>query len=247
MVFTVVMLVLTAVVGASAWLYLRWDAAKQAGETGESPVLPEKSKKVKKAGVKDIWEVEDVRRGVLVLSGNRYRLICRMSAADFWLLSDAEQNEVEDAAAAALLQLTFPVQSLVTSQTVDTRAAVEELRKKAGELPGALQEMAFTRAEYLAAMTQEKAASARQAYLVMPYDTVKGFEHAYGELQARLANLADALVGAKVRIEPLTSEAVADLLSHLLNRGRAWRPSEAVEAGVMSLYTVSERSVAEWA
>jgi len=71
-----------------------------------------------------------------------------------------------------------------------------------------------------------------------------GFDHAYGELQARLANLADALAGAKVRVEPLSSEAVVDLLSHLLNRGRAWRPSEAVEAGALGLYTISERSVA---
>lgn len=238
-------LTLSVLTGAGAWLYLRWDAAKQAGEAGGAPALPAKdkakSKKVKES-VKDIWEVEDVRRGVLVLSGGRYRLVCRVSSADFWLLSDAEQNEVEDAAAAALLQLTFPVQFLVTSQAVDTRAAVEELREKAGDLPGALQELAFARAEYLAAMTQEKAASARQAYLVIPYDTVKGFEHAYGELQARLANLADALAGAKVRVEPLSSEAVVDLLSHLLNRGRIWRPSEAVKRGVMSLYTVSERS-----
>lgn len=245
MVFTVVMLLLSAAVGVGAWLYLRWDAGRQTGEAGRAPALPVqakvKSRKVKES-VKDLWEIEDVRRGVLLLSGNRYRLICRMSSADFWLLSEGEQNDVEDAAAAALMQITFPVQVLVTSQAVDTRAAVEELRQAAGRLPKALQEMALARAEYLEALTQEKTASARQAYLVIPYDTVKGFDHAYGELHARLANLADALAGAKVRVEPLSSEAVVDLLSHLLNRGRAWRPSEAVEAGVMSLYTISERS-----
>jgi len=245
MVFTVVMLILSAAVGVGAWIYLRWDAAKLAGDAGDTSVIPVRNDKLKKTkqSVKDMWEVEDVRRGVLILSGNRYRLVCRMSAADFWLLSDAEQNDIEDAAAAALMQITFPVQVLVTSQAVDTRATVENLRQAAERLPGALREAAQARADYLEAFTQEKTASARQAYLVIPYDTVKGFEHAYRELQARMVNLADALAGAKVRLEPLSSEAVMDLLSHLLSRGRSWMPSEAVEAGVMSLYTVSERSV----
>lgn len=243
--FTVFMLVLTALTGAGTWLYLRREAAREAGEAPASrPRAAGAGTKAKRQNLKDLWEVEDVRRGVLVLTGGRYRLLCRVSAADFWLLSEAEQNEVEDAAAAALLQLTFPVQVLVTSQAVDTRAAVEELRERAGGLPEGLREMALARAEYLEALTQERGALARQAYLVVPYDTPKGFDHAYTELQARLAVLASALAAARVRLEPLSSEAVCDLLSHLLNRGRSWRPSEGVEVGVMSLYTVSERSVA---
>ncbi|MGB9792594.1 MAG: hypothetical protein ACPLTR_08475 [Thermacetogeniaceae bacterium] len=246
----VVFIFLSVAAGAGLWLYMRWENAKLAGEGGELPGLPalkgapNKSKKVKEASLKDLWEVEDVRRGVVVLSGGRYRIICRVSATDFWLLSDTEQNAIEDAAAAALMQLTFPVQVVMTSQAVDTRAAVEELRQGAARLSGTMQEMAHMMADYMGALMQEKAAAARQAYLVIPYDTPKGFDHAFGELQARLANLASAFEGARIRVEPLSSEAVLDLLSHALNRGRVWKPSEAVEAGALSLYIVSERSVA---
>ncbi len=77
--------------------------------------------------LRTLWEAEDVRQGVLVLSGGRYRMICRVSAVDFWLLSEEEQNAVEDAAA-ALMRLTFPVQILVTPQAVDVRTAVDELK-----------------------------------------------------------------------------------------------------------------------
>jgi acyl-CoA reductase-like NAD-dependent aldehyde dehydrogenase len=149
---------------------------------------------------------------------------------------------VEDAAAAALMQLTFPVQILVTSQAVDVKAAVDELKNT--HLPPALADLARQRASYLEALAQERAASARQAYLVVSCDTAKGFEHARGELTARVVLLADALGAAKMRLEVLTSDAVVDLLSHLLNRGRPWRPSDAVEAGVLASYHISERSAA---
>ncbi|KUK40841.1 MAG: hypothetical protein XD69_1111 [Clostridia bacterium 62_21] len=238
--FTILMLVLSAITGLGAWLYLRYVEKKESG--GEAPSLPRRAEKGKAVNLKDLWEVEDVRQGVLVLPYGRYRVICRVSAADFWLLSEEEQNDGEDAAAAALMQLTFPVQVLVTSQAVDVKAAVEELRTAV--LPPALKDLADQRAAFLEAMAQERGAVARQAYLVVPYDTVKGFEHARGELAARVALLADALAAAKVRVEMLSSDAVVDLLAHLLNRGRPWRPSEAVEAGAMALFHVSERSVA---
>lgn len=241
--FTAVMLVLTALLGAGTWWYLK---RQEAGETtpASGTSAPGSFRPAKAvAGLKDFWEVEDVRRGVLVLSGGRYRAVCRLSAADFWLLSDEEQNAVEDALRAALMQLTFPVQFLVTAEAVDTRSAAEELREAAARLAGTLADIARARAEWLAALMRERAATARQAYLVVPYDTQKGFEHAAGELWARVSNLADALAGAKMRLEPLSSEALVDLLSHLLNRGRAWRPSTALEEGVLSLYHVGERQV----
>lgn len=241
--FTLVMLLLSAAVGAGTWLYmrrleagaLREDRAPSGGRPG--------SRGGKEANVKDIWEVEDVRHGVLVLPGGRYRAVCRVSAADFWLLSDEQQDAVEDAAIAALRQLTFPVQVLVTSQSLDVRDAVGELRRQAAELPPALGELALARAEYLSALARNKAAAVRQAYMVIPYATSKGFEHARAELEARVLMLADALAGARLRLERLSSEALVDLLAHLLRRGRPWRPSEAVEAGAMALYHVSERSV----
>jgi len=235
---TLAILALSALVGLGTWLYLyRVEGDRKA------PAAPRPEKgKGKAVNLKDLWEIEDVRQGVLVLPGGRYRVICRVSAADFWLLSEEEQNAVEDAAAAALMQLTFPVQVLVTSQAVDVKAAVDELKN--AHLPQALADLARQRAAYLEALAQERAASARQAYLVVTCDTAKGFGYARGELSARVALLADALAAAKMRLEILSSDAAVDLLAHLLNRGRPWRPSEAVEAGAMALYHISERSAA---
>ncbi len=240
--FTITILAIAVLVGVGTWLYLRFDAAKQSGEAVPKVTLRTGNKK--QITVKNIWGIEDIKRGVLILEGNGYCVVCRVSAADFWLLADFEQDDVEDAATAAMRQISFPVQCLVTSQVLDTRAAVEELRQGADRLPGMLKEMANARADYLNAIAREKAASARQAYLVIPYDTVQGYDHALRELQARVVNLASALTSAKVSVEVLSSDAAVDLLGHLINRGRTWRPSDAVRNGAMSFYHVSERSIA---
>lgn len=239
---TLTLLGLSGLTGAGAWFYLRYTSSPPGEGTGPQGHSISGKRREKKLTLKDLWEVEDIRQGVVVLTGGRYRMVCRVSTADFWLLSDEEQNEVEDYAASALMQLTFPVQVLTTSQSVDVRSIVEELRN--ADLPPALKDLAAQRADFLEAMSQERGANARQAYLVVPFDTPHGFEFARGELQARVALLADALAAARVRVEVLSSDAVVDLLSHLLNRGRPWRPSEAVEAGAMTLYHISERSAA---
>lgn len=241
--YTATFLALSVAVGLLAWFYARPRRVMELQAGARRPASPEPRRAT--GGLKDFWEVKNIRKSVLVLTGDRYRMVCHITAADFWLLSEAEQNNVEDALRGALRQLNYPVQFLVTSEAVDTRAAVEELRETAPSLPGALADMALARANWLTGLMQERAASARRAYVVLSYDTVKGFDHALEELQARANTLAVALAGAKIRLEPLSSEALVDLLAHLLNRGRAWRPSEAAKAGALCLYHVGERDVYE--
>ncbi|MEW6727533.1 MAG: hypothetical protein AB1327_11355 [Bacillota bacterium] len=239
--FTVVMLVLSALLGVGTWLYMR-----QGERTAEAPRDRKNKKnkaKKKQQDLKSLWDVETIRDGIVCLSGGRYRAVLRLTAADFWLLSSEEQDAIEDAAAAALRSLMHPVQVYVTAQPIDLRKTVEELRQ--ASLPPALAELAQQRADYLDAMAQERSAGARQAYLVLPYDAPGvGWEAVRGELLHRVAAVTGALSPARVRAEMLASEAVADLLHHALNRFSTWRPSEAVAAGAMSLYHISERSVA---
>lgn len=209
------------------------------GKTGK------KKSKQKTASLRDFWQIKAIESDGLVIihPGRRYRLICRVAAQDFYLLSEAEQNNVEDALAATLIGLSFPIQSLVTAETLDTRSAVAALREKAPALHPKVAEHALARAEYLEALMEDRAVAARFAYIVVPFDTDKGIDHAKGELYARLASLMNGLLPARVRLEPLDVNGVCDLLAHILNRGRAWRPSAAGEKGVMASFHISEKEV----
>lgn len=229
-----------AVAGMVLWQKLQEKSA--GGAAAGKPVY----RKREAGTLRDFWQVRSVEPdGVIALSpGNRYRLVCRVATQDFYLLSEAEQNSVEDALAAALLGLSFPVQALVTAETLDTRSAVAALKENASVLPPEVAEHAQARAEYLEALMEDRAVAARSAYLVVPFDTARGVDYARAELYARLTSLADALHQAKVRLEPLDVNGICDLLAHILNRGRAWRPSVAGEKGIMASFHVAEREVA---
>lgn len=233
-------LIASALVGAGAFFYLK---RQQAGE-GAARLPAGSPARRSSRSLRDFWEVKDICSGVIELyPGGRYRLVCRVAAQDFYLLSEAEQNAAEDALASALLGLSFPVQTLCTAEVLDTRGAVAVLRESARSLPEKVREHALARAGYLEAVRENRAVAARNAYIVVPFDTTKGFDHAAGELYARVASLQDALSGAKVRLEPLDTAGVCDLLAHVLNRGRAWQPSDAGELGVMAEFHVAEKEV----
>ena len=90
-------------------------------------------------------------------------------------------------------------------------------------------------------LTSERTAAARSAYAVIPFDTNKGIEYARIELMARAASIADGLQLAKIQSEIVDTPAIVDLLQHLLNRGRSWRPSEADNVGAMEIFHIGQR------
>jgi len=203
----------------------------------------EGSFKPEKINLKDIWEIEDVKNGLIILSGGRYRMLLRLAAVDIFLLGHDEQTHVEDALISLIMGLSFPIQSLVTSEAMDTKRAVQEVKEKQYKLHPEV--LAYTQdyVAYLEGLANERTAAARSAYLVLPFDTDKGSEYAYAELMARAASLADGLQAAKIRSEILDSPATVNLLHHMLNRGRSWRPSDADAAGVMDMFHIFERQV----
>lgn len=235
-------LVMAALVSAAIPIYLWWQKKTASGGSSGNPV----SAKNKASDLKSLWEIQEIKNGVIILSGGcRYRMILRLAAADFYLMGKNEQTLVEDSLAAALLGLTFPVQFLTVSEVVDTRRAVRKVKENLHRLAPAIAECALNYAAYLENLSRGKTAATTAAYMVIPYDTVQGFDHALNELEARAMSLAGALQGARIKTEILTTPAVVDLLHHLLNRSRAWRPSDADAAGAMELYHVAERSAVD--
>lgn len=230
-------LILSVLAGAAIPVALKYQQRQQRGSESHA------GRKTQKTEMKDIWEVDNIKQGLVIMLGGRYRMILRLAAADFFLLSEAEQNQVEDALAAVLMGLSFPVQFLTTSQAVDTRQAVGDVRENLFKLHENVKNYAREYAAYLEGLTSERTAAARSAYAVIPFETDKGPDYARTELLARAASLADGLRGCKIHCEVLDTPAVVDLLHHMLNRGSAWRPSQADTAGVMDEYHVSERQV----
>lgn len=235
-----ILLLLSVLVAASIPLILKYQHRGGSSSRADEDVPV---KKHSKADLKDIWEIQDIKQGIISLTGNRYRMVLRVAAADFFLLGEGEQEQVEDALRSVLMGISFPVQFLVTSEALNTRQAVQDVKENLVNLHENVRNYAQEYALYLEGLTLERTAAVRSAYAVLSFETTRDIDYAHAELLARAASLADGLQMARINCEVLDTPALVDLLHHLLNRGRPWRPSEADFAGVMESYHISERQV----
>ncbi|MGB9879915.1 MAG: hypothetical protein ACPLRM_04045, partial [Anaerolineae bacterium] len=165
---------------------------------------------------------EDVRQGIVILPGGRYRLILEVVGNLNWrLLSDAEQNGVEDAFSAFLASLSFPVQFYVQTRLLDLSAEIVRLQAGGREDEhAALGDYRRRFCDYLARWMGSQNVLLRKGYVVIPYDGPGDFELAKRELAHRKEIVEGALRGM-LSTKQLSTEEVVDLLYVLYNKERA--------------------------
>lgn len=221
----------------------RWLERRATSEPDDRPSGREKRPAGPSRGcsLASLWEVEDVRQGLICLAGGRYAAIASLGGIDFALLSEEEQRSVESSLMAAAYGLGFPVQFLTVSRLVDARSHAQRLFSLAAGLAEGMREYSRRMAEHLASLGGENPASTRRSYAVV-WCRAEGEEEARREIHERMSQLSASLSRARVSVELLGSAGVVDLLHWLLNRGSWASPSELVSAGALD-FCVSGRGV----
>lgn len=222
-------------VAACTPLMVKWAQNRYAGRRRSAKGAPKPKKK--SVTLKDIWDIEDVREGVITLTGGRYRAVLRVSSVNYHLLSQGEQHAVEGALMQMAMSFSFPVQFLVTTEMADARHCISGIRGRLPEMNEKMRQYAADLAGCLEAVTRDRSVYVRRAYAVVGYDTSEGFGSARGELMRRAGTVMEGLARARVAAELLDTEGIIDLLHRVFNRGRTVKPSELVASGGLSLYS----------
>jgi hypothetical protein len=194
-----------------------------------------RKKKGKNISLKDIWEIEDIQDGIISLTDNRYRVILKVHSVDFFLMSEPEQEAIENALFSTAMSINFPVQVFTTTQMIETNSVVQEIQQcyQKDNIPDSLKEYAIKMVEYMDAMTMDRSMYTRGNYIILSYDTSEGFDRARGELNRRAGIVIDGLRKAKTTAEILKTDSVLDLLYQCKNRGSIFKPSGSVAAGAL--------------
>ncbi|WP_157833553.1 hypothetical protein [Desulfotruncus alcoholivorax] len=162
-------------------------------------------------------------------------MILRLAPVNFDLLSEGEQQVIENALMATCQGIDFPVQFLCTTEGIDTRTPQAELYNSiARETSGVRRAYADVLLSYLETLMSQRAILVKRSYAIVGCEGMP-YAKARGVLEHRAAVLAGSLSRAKVTATALSSEEIVDLLHHMLNRGGYAHPSDYIEAGVLDL------------
>lgn len=115
--------------------------------------------------------IKGVEDGVLLLPGNKYRVILEASAVNFELKSEAEQDAIIDAYQSFLNSLATPIQIITRVRGMDMRKYVESFQaKKKLEKEPIYRQQIDNYIEFVQKLTKDNKILTRRFYIVVPYD-----------------------------------------------------------------------------
>lgn len=118
----------------------------------------------------DHLEIIDVKDGVLILKGGRFRIVVEANAINFDLLSEAEQDAAIYAYANLVNSLDFPIQVVIRTRQVDIGNYINFLQKHEKLQPSnALREQLKDYISFIKQLVVENTVLYKRFYVVIPY------------------------------------------------------------------------------
>jgi hypothetical protein len=158
-----------------------------------------------------VTDVDD--SGVVELGRAGCALVCRASAINFALCSEAEQQGLIEGFGRLLNALDSPVSFVVRSERADLRPHVEAIENAASGLSTrGLEVAARSHAAFLASLAARRDVLRREVYLVLRSQETDREQAAAGLLR-RADDARGLLRGMGIRIQPLSGAQVAEVLA----------------------------------
>ncbi|MEO5949876.1 MAG: TraC family protein [Candidatus Saccharimonadales bacterium] len=127
-------------------------------------------KTIKKASSRQQIAIEGVDDGVLMLAGNRFRVILESSSINFELKSEDEQDAMIDTYQAFLNALSSPLQMIIRVREMDMDTYLEAFRSRVeSEEESIYREQARHYSEFIQSLVIKNKILTRRFYIVIPY------------------------------------------------------------------------------
>lgn len=173
----------------------------------------------------ELLPFEDIKDGMIILGGHKYRAIIECSSTNYNLKTDAEKEIIELSFQRFVNSLTFPITMYIQTQTIDNSEMMEslkiELEKTVAEYPNLL-EYANQYYDDLDSISERIGNNKKKKkYIVIPYeesanlekltDTEK-YKDSAAELYNRCLLVCDGLNGVDVKARILNTVEIAEIV-----------------------------------
>jgi hypothetical protein len=125
----------------------------------------------KKSSSRRQIDIKGVKDGILMLPGNKYRVVLQASSINFELKSEAEQDALIDTYQSFLNSLACPLQIVVRVREIDMDKYLGDPQERlAGEAKPVYRAQIQNYTEFVQSLIATNKILARHFYVVIPYD-----------------------------------------------------------------------------
>jgi len=244
MLWIVLSLILSVAVLGGVWYYTQRDDIKKKAGKSFQPEQGIAKPSGKQKNFADIWDIEEIRDSVVFLKDGRCSAVIRVGAIDFRMMSEAEQEAVENALIQTALSFSFDVQLYATSEYIDVEAAKQEIETNDVSDNPKLAKLQEEALQFLDNIAKSRG-TVRRNYIIVSYDG--NSEKAYQELNRYCNIIISSLTRAKVPAYRLGSSDVLYWGDSSLNCGLRSIPSSGWASGALDLYVAGAHYAGEGA
>ena len=228
MVIMIIFLILSASLVIGTAIYLNLKKKKDINNIKQEPKqdINKKSKSKAKKQLSHILEIK-IKDNVICL-GNRYSLVIRLGNIDYNMLSNSEQETIEDVLMQTALSIDYPIQFFSTTEYIDTSKIIALIRQNNSK-NSKIQEYKELLIEYLQNLQENRTISTMQNYAVISYDGL--YTNAIEELNRKALSFKGNLLRANVSCSILGEDELYSLIYRELNKNSVIDVSKLKEGG----------------
>ena len=214
MVIMIIFLILSVLAILLTFMYLKKSNSKVKLKKSNTDIkTAEENKKRKNKQLKDILGLK-IDNSMINIE-NRYSCILRIGSIDYNMMSESEQETIENVLMQTALSFDGFIQFLTTTENIDTNEIINDIKKtRATNMQ--IRNCKENLINFLNDMMENMDTAINRNYIIISYDGL--YEDTIKELNRRIVNVKTSLSRAKIQCELLNDEDIYNLLYKELNK-----------------------------
>ena len=226
MVVMIIFLVLTVLFVIGTAFYLNNKKKNVNAPKHSAGTKKEKNTNKGKKQLTDILQIK-IKDNIVCL-GTRYSNVIKLGNIDYNMLSNSEQDSIENVLIQTALAIDYPIQFFSTTEFIDTSKVISIIKQnKTGNVK--VREYKEYLIKYLQGLMENRSISVIKNYAIISYDGT--YDKAIEELNRKSLSFTGNLLRAKIVCEILDEGELYNLIYRELNKNSAINISNLREGG----------------
>lgn len=198
---------------------------------------------------------EDIRDGMIVLGGHKYRAVIEASSTNYNLKTDKEKEMIEISFQRFLNSLTFPATIYIQTRVMDNTKMLQTMQEELQEAVNQYPQLSAYANNYFGEMNNLNTYignnKQKKKYIIIPFENVENlqnlsdeekYEHSLKELQTRVSMVIDGLSSVGVRANMLNTQELAELVFSTYHKDNYAHADNVINGEFLTMLTKGEKN-----